>query len=178
MDIEQRLAGLEAQLRAQQERINDLEVRARETDIVDATVIAWTQYAVGSLLLHLDDPEHHPSDEVAQNIEAVFSGTFGTLKQGFRGRREPTAEMGGFDFLYVFAQGIQGIWESMRKRNFEHTDDRNGYKLRNAAKDMLARLDPQVLAVMPLEAASENAARKQAGSVVQQARQARGPDKP
>ena len=147
-----------------------LKKRATEDEAVIASLQAWTQYSFGILLRHLDDPGQLNRDGASQRIEMVFRNMYRTLKEGFRGAEELEISTDGFDRLYICATDTADIWQSMNDHNFANDSDLNGYKLINAALDMLEKIDPSRQHNFPFETKKEKQIRKAARDLIFQAK--------
>ncbi len=161
-------ADLQARLIALHNEVEVLKARLKEDEAVIASLQAWTQYGLGTLIKHLSDPESLDRSEVTHLLETVFARMYRTLKVGFRGEAEQVDSNDGFDRLYGCAQETIDMWKSKDDLLFADQPDDSGQKLRHAALDMLGRIDPIVQQYFPFESNAEKQSRTAARLAIHQ----------
>lgn len=162
---------LQEQLDALKLELDDLKGRLYENEMVIAMLQTWTQYSFGILLRHLSDPDKVGRSQVSNQIEMALIRNYRRLKQGFRGGEPLQTSSDGFDRLYICAEDTASIWQSMDDHNFAEKSDQDGYKLINAAMDILDRIDPQSQRIFPFETKQEKEHRIASLKAINQARQ-------
>ena len=162
---------LQNELNALKQEISELKSRMYEDEMVIAMLQTWTQYAFGILLRHLSDPQECDRAWASNRIEAALNDSYRKLKRGFRGVEPLEISKDGFDRLYICWQDTANIWKSMDDHNFENNSDQDGYKLINAAMDILDRIDPLTQRVFPFETKTERAHRSASLNAIHRARQ-------